>query len=179
MYAARCDLNPESLEPWVLLPNPAYNPSMVITVKGRAIWSGRPLWGPGTCDPVFEQQLAEAITKNGKIIANPVCVVDVKGHLYVTYGATRVRAAKSLGLLVPTIISGPYESPPTWTQAKKIVLSGKAETFTKHFRDPPQHLKVLPEGYLEFWGCVPQPKEPAHTADTSKESPVHAVRIPA
>lgn len=169
MYAAKCDLPPESLEPWVLLPNPAYNPSMVVSIKGTPVWSGRPLWGPGTCDPVFEQQLACAIREGGGAIHNPVCVVDVKGHLYVTYGATRVRAAKALGINVPAIISGPYGAPPIWTGATAVVLSGKAETFLKHFRDPPSHLKVLPEGYLEFWGCVPQPKVPALHADTSKD----------
>lgn len=150
---------------------------MVVSVKGKAIWSGRPLWGHGVCDPVFEQQLIEAIRKSGAI-ANPVCVVDVKGALYVTYGQNRVRAAKALGLLVPAIISGPYQAPPVWTMATSIVLSGSTSTFHKHFRDPPSHLKVLPEGYLEFWGCVPAAKEPAPQADTSKESPVHAVRLP-
>lgn len=178
MYAARCDLAPESLEPWVLLPNPAYNPSMVVSIKGVPVWSGRPLWGPGVCDPVFEAQLIEAIRKGGGRIVNPVCVVDVKGSLFVTYGATRVRAARALGLLVPAILSGPYESPPVWTQAKRIVLSGKAETFTSHFRDPPAHLKVLPEGYLEFWGCIPPTQRTGPScAATSKESPVRAVNI--
>lgn len=169
MYAARCDLNPESLEPWVLITNTLYNPHMVVSVKGKPLWSGRPLWGADACDPLFEQQLTAAILKGGKVIHNPICVVDVKGHLYCTYGQNRVRVAKALGINVPAIISGPYGAPPIWTAAKAIVLSGKAETFTAHFRDPPSHLRVMPEGYLEFWGCVPQPKVPALTADTAKD----------
>lgn len=172
MYAARCDLNPESLEPWVLITNTLYNPHMVVSVKGKAVWSGRPLWGADACDPLFEQQLTAAILKGGKVIHNPICVVDVKGHLYCTYGQNRVRAAKALGINVPAIISGPYGAPPIWTAAKAIVLSGAAETFTQHFRDPPSHLRVMPEGYLEFWGCVPA-KDPAQPAATSKDPTTH------
>jgi hypothetical protein len=130
----------------VLLDNLSYNPAFQLKR-----FSGRPLWDPPR-PKSFRDALLADIKANG--IQNPVCVYDVSGGLYVVYGASRVWAAREIGLnAIPAIVSGPELTASLGSGHELIDLQRGPESFFRYFRDPPGAWRVERDGYLNFTHC--------------------------
>ena len=136
----------------MLVDNYNYNPKVRI---GR--FSGRPLFEPHNAD----QDLRQSIQYEGQ--RNPICVWDLNSKYYCAYGASRVRAVRALALsghsdgFLKAVISGPSPMPPpTVEYEKKLDLRSVSieGLLGDDFRELPKTIRVEPEGWLYFDGCV-------------------------
>lgn len=158
MYAIHCRVPFQKLEPWVLIPNVNYNPNFTVMR-----WSGLPLYRSNAITgkkAKFHAALAESIEREG--VQNPVCVYEIGGKLFVTYGASRVGAVRRLfekgrgDGLVPCIVSGPQKTHISDLMAVNgsyIDLLAGPQELTKWFKVPPKAWTIEKEGFLTFTGC--------------------------
>jgi hypothetical protein len=103
---------------------------------------------PGSCiihcverkiKPQFFLQLAKDVKKNG--FRNPIVLYNVKTYgPCLSFGGSRLRVAKELGIRVPAII---VDYTKEWSMTAPLVTR---KNYPSYFTDPPQHFKFTDVG---------------------------------
>lgn len=149
MYACHVKSFPVSkLEPWVVIENPGYG--------------GPHLFGPYYGRPVGFQGALGYTLRNLELLAkdvglhgfrNPICVWEYQGRFYLRYGASRVYVASANPAIpLSAVVSGPGVLPDGLV-SEQIDLHAGTGLPPKLFQDYPQHVGVVPEGFVDFHHC--------------------------